>query len=119
MYTKYDLSGLARAVCLDEEQLSDSFAKDLQELHRMLEDAIRSGHSDAGQEPELFPPAYGMTAVLCTEEEVSESGKAGARTEPIPGSLRPDKAEPCPMSVIRLSHRQDGKYISVPQVVPQ
>ena len=119
MKQKYDLSGLAEAVCLDKEKLSESFAEDLQELHRMLQDAVQTEEESGGEET-LFPPGYGVSVCPACDAEALKNypTEENAWSESTPGILRQDQIK-SGASMLHLSSRRDGKYVSVPQVEQQ
>ncbi|MBQ8642340.1 MAG: hypothetical protein IJ480_09000 [Clostridia bacterium] len=104
---EYNLPALAEAMLLDGARLPASMMEDLQTLRQMLEDAVAGGTETT----DPVPPAYGKTAVPAGEA-LCEDGERCLR-------LRNDIAENYPVRLTELSERQDGQYVTVPQVVRQ
>jgi len=104
----YDLPSLAEAILLVENRLPASLAEDLQTLQQMLEDAVQGGEGTKCPVP--LPPGYGRTAVPCAQ--TAERG-----TDAL--VLRQDETIPCGENMTALSARQEGEFVTVPQVVGQ
>lgn len=101
-FTPRMVADLAEALLLLPDRLPRGIAGELTTLRQMLERAVQEKEN-----AEPVPPAYGKSACPATEDAADKNIL----------HLREDIAVPEKTKMIALSHRREGDYITVPQVV--
>lgn len=103
-FTPETITAMADALLLVPDRLPDGIDEDLSTLRQMLEKAVQGK-----EHAEPVPPAYGKSACPAVEETTDENIL----------HLRQDAAIPEKTRMLALSARarEEGDYITVPQVV--